>query len=116
MFSFLYTYIALHHQEKRCLGSDSEFVVEAEEVCKSKGALRTVPIRVSNAFHTQLMREMEAEHADYVNKISFLNPKCKLMINCKSDFVTDVEDIKKEIKNKNFHTVLWYEEVKKSLR
>ena len=59
---------------------------------------------------------MEAEHADYVNKISFLNPKCKLMINCKSDFVTDVEDIKKEIKNKNFHTVLWYEEVKKSLR
>lgn len=106
--------VALYNtQNQIVIGGDSEFVVKAEEVCKSKGALRTVPIRVSNAFHTPLMREMEAEYADFVDKISFSNPKCKLMLNCKGDFATDVEDIKKEIKNQCCHTVLWYEGVKK---
>lgn len=95
------------------IGGDSEFVIKAEEACKARGALRTVPIRVSNAFHTPLMKEMEEEFADFVGNLSFSSPKCKLMLNCKGDFATDVEDIKNEIKNQCCHTVLWYEGVKK---
>lgn len=95
------------------IGGASEFVIKAEQVCKAKGALRTVPIRVSNAFHTPLMREMESQYADFVDEFSFSNPKCRLMLNCKGDFATDIEDIKDEIKKQCSHTVLWYEGIKK---
>jgi [acyl-carrier-protein] S-malonyltransferase len=106
--------VALYNtQNQIVIGGDCELVIKAEEVCKAKGALRTVPIRVSNAFHTPLMREMEEQYADFVNEISFSSPKCQLMLNCKGDFATDVEDIKNEIKNQCCHTVLWYEGVKK---
>lgn len=106
--------VALHNtQNQIVIGGDSEFVMKAEEACKKKGALRTVPIRVSNAFHTPLMREMEDEYAEFIEKISFSNPKCQLMLNCKGDFAVDEADIKAEIKNQCCHTVLWYEGVKK---
>ena len=106
--------VALYNtQNQIVIGGESEFVIKAEAICKSKGALRTVPIRVSNAFHTPLMREMEEEYANFVDKISFSNPKCRLMLNCKGDFATDITDIKEEIKNQCCHTVLWYEGIKK---
>lgn len=106
--------VALYNtQNQIVIGGDPEFVTRAEEACKAKGALRTVPIRVSNAFHTPLMREMEEEYAAFVDKIPFSDPKCKLMLNCKADFATDAADIKREIKNQCCHTVLWYEGVKK---
>ncbi len=106
--------IALYNtQNQIVLGGDSEYVIKAEELCKARGAIRTVPIRVSNAFHTPLMREMEEEFAEFIEKIQFSDPKCRLMLNCKGDFATDARDIKNEIKNQCCRTVLWYEGVKK---
>ena len=106
--------VALHNTENQIvLGGDADFVVKAEELCKAQGALRTVPIRVSNAFHTPLMKEMEAAFAEFIDTIDFSAPKCKLMLNCKGDFATDAEDIKNELKNQCCHTVLWCDGVKK---
>lgn len=106
--------VALYNtQNQIVIGGDSDFVVKAEAVCKEKGALRTVPIRVSNAFHTPLMKEMEQEFSEFIKGIQFSAPKCKLMLNCKGDFAADAEDIKEEIKNQCCHTVRWYDGVKK---
>ena len=103
-------------QNQIVIGGTPEYVEKAEEICKAKGALRTVPIRVSNAFHTPLMKEMEDEFAEFVEKIDFSAPKCQLMLNCKGDFATDISDIKMEIRNQCCHTVLWYEGVKKVIK
>ncbi len=106
--------VALYNtQNQIVVGGDSEYVLKAEALCKEKGALRTVPIRVSNAFHTPLMREMEEKYSEFIDKIDFKEPKCRLMLNCKGDFASDVDDIKKEIKNQCCRTVLWYEGIKK---
>lgn len=106
--------VALCNTENQIvLGGEPEYVEKAEEICKANGALRTVPIRVSNAFHTPLMREMEDEFAKFINTIEFSAPKCKLMLNCKGDYATDVDDIKQELKNQCCHTVLWCDGIKK---
>ena len=94
------------------LGGEPEYVEKAELLCKEKGALRTVPIRVSNAFHTPLMKEMEEEFAGFIDAMDMAEPKCKLMLNCKGDYATDAEDIKQELKNQCCHTVLWSQGVK----
>lgn len=106
--------VALYNtQNQIVIGGDCPFVLKAEEVCKEKGALRTVAIRVSHAFHTPLMQEMEEEYAAFEDTISFSNPQCQLMLNCKGDFADSIMDIKTEIKNQCCHTVFWYKGVKK---
>lgn len=106
--------VALYNtQNQIVIGGEGDYVTRAEALCKEKGALRTVPIRVSNAFHTPLMKEMEEEFGDFIDRIPFRSPQCRLMLNCKGDFATDEADMKRELKNQCCHTVLWYEGVKK---
>ncbi len=108
--------VALHNtQNQIVIGGEPEYVLKAEEQCISKGALKTVPIRVSNAFHTPLMQGMVQEYAEFIDKIEFGIPRIKVMLNCKGNFAADVQDIKDEIKNQCCHTVFWYEGVKKIL-
>lgn len=106
--------VALYNSQNQIvIGGKSEIVIQAEKSCKEQGALRTVPIRVSNAFHTPLMKEMEESFMAYVNTIEFKTPKIKLVLNCTGDYVSDCEQIKKEIRNQCCHTVLWYDSIKK---
>ena len=106
--------VALHNTENQIvIGGNPDYVSKAEIKCKEKGALRTVPIRVSNAFHTPLMKEMEDTFMAYVDEMEFKEPEIKLMLNCKGDYATDIEDIKNEIRNQCCHTVLWNDGVKK---
>lgn len=95
------------------IGGDPDYVLKAEEACKAKGALRTVPVKVSNAFHTPLMKEMEEEFSSFIDKTVLSAPKCRLMLNCKADYAESVDDIKKEIIEQCCHTVNWCDGVKK---
>ncbi len=109
--------IALHNTENQIvIGGDVEVVTRAEELCKTKGALRTVPIRVSHAFHTPLMQEMETEYKEFIDNINFSVPNCKLMLNCKGDYATSIQDIKDEIVSQCCHTVRWCDGVNKVIQ
>lgn len=106
--------VALYNtQNQIVIGGNPNFVCQAEIRCKEKGAIRTVPVRVSNAFHTPLMNEMEEPFMDYVNTIELKEAKTKLVLNCKGDYAINQEDIKKEIRNQCCHTVLWYDSIQK---
>ncbi len=109
--------VALYNtQNQIVIGGNPEFVSQAESRCKEKGALRTVPIQVSNAFHTPLMKEMEDELMAYVDAMELKEPKIKVLLNCKGDYALNTEDIKKEIRRQCCHTVLWYDSIKKIIK
>lgn len=106
--------VALHNTPNQIvMGGEPETVMQAEAVCKQAGALRTVPVRVSHAFHTPLMQQMEQTFGEFLETVDFAAPKCKLMLNCKGDFATSVSEIKQEIIAQCCHRVLWTEGVKK---
>lgn len=106
--------VALHNTPNQIvMGGEPETVTQAEAACKQAGALRTVPIRVSHAFHTPLMQQMEQMFGEFLKTVDFAQPKCKLMLNCKGDFATSVAEIKQEIVAQCCHPVLWTEGVKK---
>lgn len=108
--------VALYNSQNQIvIGGEPKLVQKAEERCKSMSALKTVPICVSHAFHTPLMRQMEQEFAEFIECIVFNPPTCKLMLNCKGGFAESVQDIKEEIRNQCCHTVLWYMGVKKMI-
>lgn len=102
--------VALHNTEKQVVvGGTEELVAQAEAACKSEGALRTVPVKVSNAFHTPLMKDMEVQFADFLQSVALHEPTCRIILNCKGDYAASVADIREDIVRQCCNTVHWYD-------
>ncbi|MCI7813781.1 MAG: ACP S-malonyltransferase [Lachnospiraceae bacterium] len=108
--------VALHNTENQVvIGGEEKMVREAERKCMQEGAVRTAMVNVSNAFHTPLMREMEAAFFPLMDQILLQPPKCGVLLNCKGDYARDVEEIRQDIKEQCTHMVRWYDCMKKIL-
>ena len=102
--------MALHNTEKQVVvGGTEELVAQAEAACKGEGALRTVPVKVSNAFHTPLMKDMEVQFADFLQSVALHEPTCRIILNCKGDYAASVADIREDIVRQCCNTVHWYD-------
>ncbi|MBR3770979.1 MAG: ACP S-malonyltransferase [Clostridium sp.] len=100
--------VALYNTTKQIvIGGDLDYVTRASEILKDKGALRVVNVRVSNAFHTPLMKDMLPEFTAYIQEIEIKKPECKLILNCKGDYSDDPEEIREEIINQCCNQVNW---------
>lgn len=89
------------------LGGDEAAVDYAAEKMIKLGAFKTVKVKVSAAFHTSFMREIEDELAAFIDTLPMAEPNCKMILNCKGDFATSAEEIRKDLKLATCHTVLW---------
>lgn len=89
------------------IGGDAQYVEKATMAIKEAGAVKTQLLNVSNAFHTEVMRDMETEFSEFVNTMEFRNPTCRIMLNCKGDYASDIADIRNDVKLQCCHTVLW---------
>lgn len=89
------------------IGGDVQCVERAAVAIKEAGALKTQLLNVSNAFHTEVMREMETEFSEFVDTMEFCNPSCRIMLNCKGDYAAGIADIRNDVKLQSCHTVLW---------
>lgn len=102
--------VALHNTETQVVvGGTEELVAQAEPLFKQAGALRTIPVKVSNAFHTPLMKEMEVQFSDFIQNVELHEPKCEIILNCKGDYASGLEDIRQDISLQCCHTVHWYD-------
>lgn len=108
--------IALYNTKQQIVvGGEPDEISRAEIMAKERGALKTVRVKVSCAFHTPLMQEMEGQFSDCVDKVQIHAPNCALLLNCKGDFENNPEKIREDIKLQSYHTVLWYDCLKKLL-
>lgn len=106
--------VALHNTETQIVvGGLEEVVAQAEAIFKQNGALRTIPVRVSNAFHTPLMKEMEDEFSAFVSSVPLSEPKCPVLLNCKGGYAADATEIRRDIIQQCCHTVHWCDCLKK---
>ncbi len=89
------------------LGGDEAAVDFAAEKMITLGAFKTVKVKVSAAFHTSFMKEIEDELADFIDTLPMTEPKCRMILNCKGDFAKSAEEIRNDLKLATCHTVLW---------
>ena len=88
------------------LGGDEVAVDFAATKMSALGAFKTVKVRVSAAFHTSFMREIEDELADFIDSLPMTEPACRMILNCKGDFAVSAEEIRRDLKLATCHTVL----------
>ena len=89
------------------LGGDEPAITRAAELAMAAGAFKAVPVHVSAAFHTSMMKEIEAELAEFVDSLPMEEPRCRMILNCKGDFAANAAEIREDLKNATCHRVLW---------
>lgn len=95
------------------ISGKKEVVKKASHHLKEKGAKKVIPLSVSGAFHTSLMRKAALEFSRQLDKIHFSNPTCPIISNVSGKEVATGEEIKEALKLQMDHPVLWEDSMRK---
>ena len=79
----------------------------AAEYLKSQGARRILPLDVSGAFHSSLMKEAQDRLAPYLHKVHLMESSVDLVMNAIGEYVTDVSVIREQLIEQVIRPVRW---------
>jgi len=74
---------------------------------KEKGAKRALPLQVHGAFHSGLMEQAEKRLTPYIEESIFQNGSSSLVMNVPGNFVSDLNQIKRNLIKQVTHSVRW---------
>jgi [acyl-carrier-protein] S-malonyltransferase len=82
-------------------------VNKAMELAKAAGAAKTVPLSVSGAFHSPLMKPAAEKLKLAIDKTPFANARIPVITNVDAKPTTAAEDFKRKLVEQIDHSVLW---------
>lgn len=101
--------IGNHNSEQQVVITGSPGPVErVAALAREKGA-KPVPLKVSGAWHSALMKGAEAEFATFLDAVPFESPRGSVVLNVTADFAQDPNDIKTIMARQLCSPVRWYE-------
>ena len=101
--------IANHNMQQQIVTTGSPRAVEAaSEIAKSQGA-RAVPLRVSGAWHSELIKGAENDFHEHLQTLSFSTPTIPVIHNVTADIIDDPDDIRKTMVQQLCSPVRWYD-------
>lgn len=80
------------------IGGESEPIDKSIEIVKELGGI-AIPLKVSGAFHTSLLKEASEEFYDYIEKVRFNEIDEKIYSNLKGNLYVKEDNIKNILKN-----------------
>jgi [acyl-carrier-protein] S-malonyltransferase len=84
---------------------------KAADLAKAKGASRVVPLEVSGAFHSPLMRPAREGLFELIAKLDFRNPSVPIIGNVTAQPLTTGEEVKTELVEQLCNCVQWQRSV-----
>ena len=94
------------------ISGDKIAVARAMDLASARGARKTVPLPVSGAFHSSLMREAEAGLTEAMAALNFKDPKMPIVANCDSRPLNTGAEIRQELVNGLCRCVQWKNSVR----
>ena len=87
-------------------GSDSA-INEAVTIAKKYGARLAKVLNVSAPFHSPLMSPIIEEMSRYIDSVNFKDPEIPIIQNVTGEVITDISEIKENLKKQLTRAVLW---------
>jgi [acyl-carrier-protein] S-malonyltransferase len=84
----------------------------ASERAKAAGARKTIPLKVSGAFHSPFMAPASQELREAIEKTTFYNPTCPVYQNVVAKAVVSKDEIKKNLIEQLTEPVKWAQSVR----
>ena len=105
--------IANHNAETQIvISGDPESVKLMGVKLKEKGG-RVMPLKVSGAWHSPLIKGAEEEFRDFLNTVTFSSPSWPVVFNVSADAATGTETIRGNMVEQLCSPVRWYESMMK---
>ena len=102
------TQIANVNSPEQIIVSGSKEALDlATVLAKEKGARKVIPLDVSGAFHSELMRPAVKGMAQSVSEITFSNPVIPIVANTTAKPMTTANEIREELLHQICHCVEW---------
>ncbi len=93
------------------ISGHKEALGRAMELARERGAMRVIPLAVSIASHSPLMRPAAQAFASIVAQVDFQPPKVPIVANITATPITTVEEIREELVEQLTSTVRWVESI-----
>ncbi len=107
--------VANHNYEKQIVVTgEPEPVKKVAGIAQEKGA-RVVALKVSGAWHCELMRGARDEFEQFLNSIRFREPETTIIFNSTADAQTDPETIRQIMADQLVNPVKWYDSMQKMI-
>jgi [acyl-carrier-protein] S-malonyltransferase len=98
------------------ISGPSQVLEAATQLAKEKGAQRVVPLPVSGAFHSRLMKPAADGMAQAVSNLQFQDAVIPIVANTTAEPMTSGNALKAELLNQLSHSVLWQKSVERMIR
>jgi len=98
------------------ISGPSSVLEAATQLAKEKGAQRVVPLPVSGAFHSRLMKPAADGMAQAVSNLQFQDAVIPIVANTTAEPMTSGNALKAELLNQLYHPVLWQKSVERMIK
>ncbi len=93
--------------EQTVISGEAAAIGRAIEHIKQEGARRVVPLPVSGAFHSRLMRPLAEEFSGAVNGVAIDEPNVPVVCNVSATPLTSAEHVRRELVEQLYSPVGW---------
>lgn len=101
--------VANHNAELQIvITGDPDAVAKVASLAAAQGA-RAIPLKVSGAWHSQLIAGAEDEFKDFLSGLAFAAPKKPMLLNVTGDFADDPAEIRALMGQQLCNPVKWYD-------
>jgi [acyl-carrier-protein] S-malonyltransferase len=101
--------IANHNTEQQIVITGSPEAVERVSSLAVEQGAKSIPLKVSGAWHSELIRGTEDEFKAFIEKIKFEPPESSVVFNVTADFSKDTVQIKDIMARQLCNPVKWYD-------
>jgi [acyl-carrier-protein] S-malonyltransferase len=108
--------VANHNSELQIVITGSPESVEQVSVLAGQKGAKAIPLRVSGAWHSELIKGAEAEFNTILSNINFNPPEKALVLNVTGDMATDADEIKAGMQQQLCSPVKWYDAMGKLIQ
>ncbi len=105
--------VANHNAEQQIVVTGApEAVAAVSQTAKSQGA-KAIPLKVSGAWHSDLIKGAEDEFIEYLNTVSFNSPENSVIHNVTADRCEDGKAIQRLMAMQLCSPVRWYDSIRR---
>ncbi|MDI6688634.1 MAG: ACP S-malonyltransferase [Desulfobacterales bacterium] len=101
--------VANHNTASQIVTTGAPDQVEKVSLLASSQGAMTIPLKVSGAWHSELIKGAEDEFKEFLETISFNTPKMPIVHNVTADFAIDADEIKAVMAKQFCSPVRWYD-------
>lgn len=92
---------------------ESDALAKASELLSAAGAKRVMPLAVSGAFHSELMKGASQEFAKSLENVELNDASIKVITNVDAEITTKAEDFKSKMPQQIYSSVYWTQTIQK---